>query len=570
VSVLDWFTAPSIAEEILDAGENWWWTDGTKSLASKQKVTEKTALNYSAVWAATRAIAETLASLPAVVYEQLDEPRVRQRASGSSLYRLLHDQPNPEMDAFTFYEMQTARLVNAGNAFAEIERNEDGEPVALWPIHKSRVKAWRLPDEQLPNGRFKAGELEYHVQADSGGYYVIPAADMLNVVGTHSTDGIWAPGVIAHAAESIGLGLATEKYGASFFGSGARPPGVLEHPGSIKDPKIRSQIRKEWNELHQGEGNWHNVAVLWEGMKYKDIGVPPEQAQFLGTRQFNTRVIAQWYGVSPAILQDYADSKFQTVEAELKHFIMLAVRPWAVRWERAIQRQVIGLESRFLLEFLMNALLRGDPKTQAETNKIKFMHGALSDDEWRAQDNENPLPDGQGQHYYVPLNLARVEDVINGNTLRAKTSSGEKPENRDQKQNADLKTFREKMLKRCQAVIDERAGRMFHTEVQAVAKAAENPAEFLAAITAFYGRFEGKLCEAITPGVISYMEALGVDEATSRAFASAAARNHVEESKRFLLAAAECQPAELAGRVALVQMDWAEWKIDLEQLRKAG
>jgi hypothetical protein len=329
-------------------------------------------------------------------------------------------------------------------------------------------------------------------------------------------------------------------------------------------------------------------------MQYKDIGLSPEHAQFLGTRQFNVRVVAQWYGVSPAILQDYSDSKFQTVEAQLKHFIMLSVRPWAVRWERAVRRQVIGLDSRFLLEFVMNALLRGDPKTQAETNQIKFMHGALSDDEWRAQDNENPLPGGQGRHYYVPLNLGKIEDVASGQARREQGALPKRDEagagessvqalRSEYRQRAaeeherttaavgELHALRKRTIDDFRRVVAKDAARMIRHEVTAVTRlAGSSPRTFLTEIDRFYERFEAKLCEAIRPAVEGCMAAQGLTSVTTAPFALAAARNHVAESRRRLLAAAECQLEELADRVTACVSAWDERTIDIDQFKAAA
>lgn len=243
-------------------------------------------------------------------------------------------------------------------------------------------------------------------------------------------------------------------------------------------------------------GSNHEIAVLWEGMKYQAIGIAPEQAQFLETRRFNGQTIAQWYGLAPAIIQDYSDSKFQTVEAQIRHFVMLCLRLWAVRWERALGGQVFGFDSAEFVEFIMAALLRGDIKAQAESNEIKFRNGVLNADEWRAQDNENPLPRGQGQVYWVNNAYSPVDD-------RRRAAAAD-PQGR---------------VSYAEKVLNEAFRRMQSIEFNAATRAAAKPRSFDEAIATFYEKFAAKLAEALRIGAEGLV---GVDEAAAAAERAAA------------------------------------------------
>jgi len=518
---------------------NWMGVGGSKS-ATGIRITEQVAETFAAVWAATRALSGTLASLPARLHANVNG--VRTLADDVRLSRLLTQQPNESMDAFTFYELMMKRLVNQGNAFAVIERDKRDRIVALMPVHNSRVRAYRPPSDRFGH----RGELEYQIFYDDtdltgpdpkGGHFdPIPARNMLNIVGPMSNDGILAPGVIGRATESIGMGIATERFGASFFGNDARPSGVLEHPADLDDA-ARANIRREWNNAHAGPNNWHNIAVLWEDMKYRQIGVAPEQAQFLGTRQFNIQVISQWYGVAPAVLQDYKDSKFQSVEAQIRHF-QFALREWAERIERAIKNQILD-GTPYELEFSMRSLLRGDPKAQAETNQIRLQNGALQLDEWRAEDGLNPMENtDHGSTHFMMGNLFTVDRVVTGEAVPSR-ANGQGHPSKSSKANQDVKY--------AQRVFDLAASRMVQVERNAAVKASSK-ANFVGWLDRFVEEFAPTVASAIEIGVEGLLP--DRDRKLIAMVADGIAREHLADVKASLLSACECPAEQLAERVA--------------------
>jgi HK97 family phage portal protein len=351
-----------------------WVTSFQKMPAAGVPVDYDNAITCATVYACSDAIAGTLASMPAIVYESAKDDS-HHPAKNSRFWSLLHDQPNRDMDSMQFFELVTTRALNRGNGYAWIERNSRDEPIALWPIHNSRVIPWwSLQDSRL----------EYHVYLDKRapdspwgwGYYVVPQRDMFNLVGFNSLNGIIAPGVIPCAREDISLDKAAQRYGASWFGNGARPSGVVKYPGApMKNKQDMENFRRDVNGIHGGMENWNKVGVLWNGAEYQEIGVAPEQAQFLATRTLTAKVICRYYKCPPAVVQIFDDYKFATVDAMLSHFVKLCLRNWAVRWERAIQRQIFHTRNgndeaiplypnrEWLFEFLMDDLLRGDRKS---------------------------------------------------------------------------------------------------------------------------------------------------------------------------------------------------------------
>lgn len=393
---------------------------GGAPTATGVKVDESSALNYSAVWAATRILSENIASLPLILYRRLPKGG-KDRDALNPLYRVLHDQPNSKMDSFSFWECSSAHLLNWGNAYAEQERDGAGRVIGLWPIHPSRVYVEQLSSTNI-----------YHVHSSDGRSVPVPASRMLHFTGPLSEDGVIGKGVIQQARESIGLGIATERYGASFFGKGAKPQGVLKHPKALSELAVKN-MRVSWAATQGGPENFGMPLILEQGTEWVPISIPPEDAQFLQTRQHNITEIARWYRIPPHMLADLSRATFSNVEQQSLDFVIQSLRPWLVRIEKAIQRQLIGDESN-LAEFLVDGLLRGDSVTRTQSLTQRWLNGNICQDEWRAIENLNPLPDGKGQIYFVPMNLTTIERMIEGPQEQAppKSPAKETPADADE------------------------------------------------------------------------------------------------------------------------------------------
>jgi len=378
-------------------------------------VSEQTALTYSAVWAAVSLIASNVASLPLILYKRLPNGG-KERLIGHPLYRLLHDQPNAEMTSMVFRETLQAHVLTWGNGYAEIERDQGGRPVALWPLTPDRVQPFREE---------RSLRLRYRVRNAAGlSDVVIEAPDMLHVPGL-GYDGTCGYSVIAKARESIGLGLATERFGGTFFGQGSTFGGVLEHPkqlGEIAQKKLRASI----NERHQGVDRAHRFLILEEGMQYKRLGIPPNDAQFLETRKFQIAEVARWFNMPPHKLRDLERATFSNIEHQNIEWVVDTLRNWLVRWEQEINRKLVASTERNIqfAEHLVDGLLRGDIASRYAAYAIGRQWGWLSADDVREKENMNPLPDGSGQQYLVPLNMVpadRMDEVIDKQVAPAPT-----------------------------------------------------------------------------------------------------------------------------------------------------
>ena len=266
---------------------------------SGKRVDERTAMTVTAVYACVRILSESIAGLPLHVYKYKPDGG-KERDIAHPLFRLLHDAPNSEMTSFVFRETLMAHLLLWGNAYAQIIRDGRGQVLALYPLLPSRMKV----------DRDDAGRIIYEYAKDGGPPVPLRGEDVLHIPGL-GFDGLVGYSPIAMARNAVGLALATEEYGSKFFANGANPGGVLEHPGVVKNPE---QLRESWYGQLGGSGKAHKIAVLEEGLKFHAIGIPPEAAQFLQTRKFQTTEIARIFRIPPHLIGDLEKATFSNIE----------------------------------------------------------------------------------------------------------------------------------------------------------------------------------------------------------------------------------------------------------------
>ena len=300
---------------------------------SGKTVTERSAMQMTAVYSCVRILSEAIAGLPLHLY-RYDKNGRKEKALDHPLYFLLHDEPNPEMTSFIFRETLMTHLLLWGNAYAQVIRNGKGEVVGLYPLMPNRMTVDR--DEH--------GKLFYSYQVGSDdaptmktGTVILKPTDVLHIPGL-GFDGLVGYSPIAMAKNAIGLAIATEEYGAKFFANGATPGGLLEYPGTVKDP---DRVRESWNKGFSGSQNAGKVAILEEGMKYTPISIAPEQAQFLETRKFQINEIARIFRIPPHMIGDLEKSSFSNIEQQSLEFVKYTLDPWVARWEQAIIRSLL-------------------------------------------------------------------------------------------------------------------------------------------------------------------------------------------------------------------------------------
>ena len=368
---------------------------------SGKAVTERSAMQMTAVYSCVRILAEAVAGLPLHLY-RYKEDGGKEKALDHPLYLLLHDEPNPEMSSFVFRETLMTHLLLWGNAYAQIIRNGKGEVIALYPLMPNRMVVDRDIHGQLYYQYTRSTE---EAPTMKGVTVNLPPSDVLHIPGL-GFDGLVGYSPIAMAKNAIGMAIACEEYGAKFFANGAAPGGVLEHPGTIKDPQ---RVRESWQSTFGGSGNSNKIAVLEEGMKYTPIGISPEQAQFLETRKFQINEIARIFRVPPHMVGDLEKSSFSNIEQQSLEFVKYTLEPWLVRWEQSIQRTLFSPEEkkRYFAKFNVEGLLRGDYASRMTGYATARQNGWMSANDIRELENMDRIPAEEGGDLYL----------INGNML---------------------------------------------------------------------------------------------------------------------------------------------------------
>ena len=373
---------------------------------SGKPVNEHTAMQMTAVYSCVRILAEAVAGLPLHLYKYTDSGG-KEKALSHPLYFLLHDEPNPEMSSFVFRETLMTHLLLWGNAYAQIIRNGKGEVIALYPLMPNRMSV-----DRDSSGALYYTYTKYSDEAPTMKSMTVTLrpSDVFHIPGL-GFDGLVGYSPIAMAKNAIGMAIACEEYGAKFFANGAAPGGVLEHPGTIKDPQ---KVRDSWNAAYQGSSNSHRVAVLEEGMKYQPIGISPEQAQFLETRKFQINEIARIFRVPPHMVGDLEKSSFSNIEQQSLEFVKYTLDPWVIRWEQTISRALLRPDEKklYFAKFNVDGLLRGDYVSRMNGYAIARQNGWMSANDIRELENLDRIPpELGGDLYLINGNMTKLEDA---------------------------------------------------------------------------------------------------------------------------------------------------------------
>ena len=394
-----------------------------------KSVSERSAMQMTAVYACVRVLSEAVAGLPLHIYRYTSKGS-KEKATDHPLYFLLHDEPNPEMCSFVFRETMMTHLLLWGNAYAQIIRNGKGEVMAIYPLMPSRMTV----------DRNERGELYYQYQLSrddaqtmKGSSVILKPSDVLHIPGL-GFDGLVGYSPIAMAKNAIGLSIATEEYGSKFFANGATPGGVLEHPGTLKNP---ARVRESWNQAFGGSVNSNRVAVLEEGLKYTPITIAPDQAQFLETRKFQLNEIARIFRVPPHMIGDLERATFSNIEHLSLEFVKYSLDPWLVRWEQSMARVLFNDDEKrdYFIKFNVDGLLRGDYQSRMSGYSVGIQNGFLSPNDVRELENMDLIPDELGGNRY--LCNGNMIDIGSAGKTQDDTDQISKTDNDDKEDDAE-------------------------------------------------------------------------------------------------------------------------------------
>ena len=300
-----------------------------------------------------------------------------------------------------------SHLLIYGNAYAQIIRNGRGDVLGLYPLMPDKVRVDRDQRNRLVYIYSRYDEANPNLKQQ--GDIVLQAEDVLHIPGL-GYDGLVGYSPIALAKNAIGISLACEDYGSTFFANGASPSGVLEHPGVIKNPE---RVRDAWQRAYGGS-NSHHTAILEEGMKYTPISIPNNEAQFLETRKFQVEEIARLYRVPLHMIGDLDHATFSNVEHLSLDFVKYSLDPWIVRWEQGMMKDLLSdsEKGKYFIKFNVEGLLRGDYASRMQGYATARQNGWMSTNDIRELEDMNLVPEEQGGNLYlVNVSFTKLADA---------------------------------------------------------------------------------------------------------------------------------------------------------------
>lgn len=374
---------------------------------SGKSVTHETALGHSVVWACARILSETIGGLPLHLYQRL-EGDGKERANRHQVYKLIHDAPNDEASAFEWREIMTLHCSLWGNAYARISRQPSGRIAGL-------ANPWH-PGAVMPK-RGDRGGIVYDVRQEDGTEKTYPASEVFHLRGL-GFDGLRGYSVVSMAANSIGNAMAAEEYTGKFYSKGGRVPYILKHPSKFRTDQDFETFRKKWEELYNEP---HQAPILENGLEYQQIGLKPEDSQFLETRKFNVGEVCRWWLMKNHLVNDLDKATFSNIEHQSIEATQYTFLPWCNRWESAIFRCLLGRNEKgvYFAEHNLDGIKRGDQESRSKYYQAMRTSGVMTGNEIRAKENMNPIEGGDEllvQGAMIPVDQAgQQQGGNNGN-----------------------------------------------------------------------------------------------------------------------------------------------------------
>lgn len=379
-----------------------WLGLGSRS-ASGQSVTPDSAMKVTAVFRAVQILAQTYASLPLGVHRLLPAGG-RQLDRGHPLHEVITRRPNRWQTSFEWREMMAGHFALRGRCYSEIVSTGGKGVAELIPLHPDRVHPFWAPDGRLAFGYSQA----------NGQNRVILQDEMHYMHGmTLSYDGITPLSPIGAAREAIGLAMATEEHGGRLFNNGTRLSGIVKMKGHMKDDAARKEFLNSFHSAYSGVRNTGKVALFEDGLEWQSLGMTSEDAQYIETRVHQIAEIARIFGVPLHKLAELTRSTNNNIEHQGIEFVTDTIRPGVVRWEEAMERDLLfGASAKsHCIVFDLDGLMRGDSTARASFYQSATQNGWLSRNEVRVKEGENPSPDKNMNAYTVQLNMTTIDKV---------------------------------------------------------------------------------------------------------------------------------------------------------------
>ncbi|MGV7223278.1 MAG: phage portal protein [Nitrospinales bacterium] len=397
-----WYVADKIKRNLsLSNPKSWnsalWNLYGVGQTESGVRVDEYTAMNLAAVYAAINIISGDIATLPLGLFKTVSNKR--KRITDHKSLQVLTYRANPLMPAINVRRTMTAHMLSWGNMYGEIVRDQMNNVIALWPL---------TPDRVTP--RMDRGDLVYYVKVDKEDVPV-SRENILHISGL-GYDGIMGYSVISKAAESIGLSMASEKFGARYFGANTNMGGAIKYPRALGE-EAKNNLRKSLSG-YTGSDNSHRWMILEQGMEIEKLGFSPDDSQFLQTRQFQVPEIARWFNMPPHKLKDLTRSTFSNIEEQETEYVVSCLVPWLTIIEQNYNIQLLTEKEHrlgYYFKHNVKGLLRGSSAARADYYTKRFYLGTITPNEIRAFEDEDPLETEYADKTYIQQNLMPLEDV---------------------------------------------------------------------------------------------------------------------------------------------------------------
>ena len=377
----------------------------TSANAAKEVVTPETSMQLSAYYAAIRNISEDIAKQP-IELIQLEKNGNIKILINDPIQRLLAVVPNEEMSPFTLIETITSHALGWGNGYAEIVRNGAGKPVALFPIHPSRVQVERDKEtgqiiyKIFTTGKFSLQGEHRHDNSEA----ILNPEDIIHIKGLGG-DGLTGYSVVNFASQSFGSAIAAQKFSAAYFGNGTSAGGFLKTPNQLSK-EARDNLVKSFEDRSKGAENSHKLQLLEEGLEWQNTTIHPKESQLVELRKFQVTDVARWFRMPPTKIGDFDRATFSNVEQTNIDYNTDTLSPWATKIEQELKIKLLLNRSKVFVRFNEDALLRGDSKSRAEKNRIYWEIGVKSPNEIRRSEGMNSY--AEGDDHYRPLNFAVI------------------------------------------------------------------------------------------------------------------------------------------------------------------
>lgn len=365
-------------------------------------VTQDTALTFSAVYACVRIIANSLAMVPLNVHNE-DNNGNKSISKKHAAHFLIHSEPNQLMTSYAWRQAMQAQVLLKGNSYSIIIRDAGYRPVEFRLIAE--------PNDVEPF--IFQNKLWYKIHGQNR---PLSADDVLHIKGL-GFDGIKGKSVLTVARESIGTSLAMQQYGGNVFQTGGAKRVALKHPGKV-DPDIRDRLKGDFKKKYGTPDNLNEIAFLEAGLDVVEIGMNPEDAQFIASREFSVEEIARYYGMALHLIAHQKRPTYASVEQQAIEFVTYCLNPWYCTWESELNRRIFKTTEKlnYYTKFNLSALLRGDAKARSQFYKDMFYIGAFNRNEIRALEDKNKIKNGDT--YFIQSNMAPAEQI--GDILKLK------------------------------------------------------------------------------------------------------------------------------------------------------